>query len=110
LLPSDLHKFRASRIRNDSVSQAIFLRLEVGAVTMARPQIAATVEILKEAFESGRTVALRLPERQQPITGCVSFIHEGAAAGDYIFSAFVGRELVVISNDAARVEATGRTN
>ena len=104
LLPSDLHKFGASKIRNDSGSRAIFFGWKWEVSLWLDPKS------LQEAFESGRTVALRLPEREQPITGCVSFIHEGAAAGDYVFSAFVGRERVVISNDDARVEATGRTN
>jgi hypothetical protein len=76
---------------------------------MAQAQIAATVEMIKEAFESGRTVALSVPERQEPITGCVSFIHEGAAAGDYIFSAFVGDERIVIRGaDSPALGTEGR--
>jgi hypothetical protein len=60
------------------------------------PQLAATVEVLKEAFECGRSISLQINDREAPLCGCVSHIHEGAAAGDYIFSAFVGDERIVI--------------
>jgi hypothetical protein len=74
------------------------------------PQLAATVELLKEAFESGRSVTLRVGDCERPISGCVSYIHEGAAAGDYLFSAFVGRERVVVSHTDAQIETPGDNN
>jgi hypothetical protein len=75
-----------------------------------QPQLAATVEMLKEAFESGRSVTLRVGDCERPISGCVSYIHEGAAAGDYLFSAFVGRERVVFSHTDAQIETPGNNN
>jgi hypothetical protein len=60
------------------------------------PQLAATVEMLKEAFESGRSIDLQIGDREAPLCGCVSHIHEGSAAGDYVFSAFVGADRIVI--------------
>jgi hypothetical protein len=57
----------------------------------------STVELLKEAFESGRSVTLHISDREAPLTGCVSHIYEGRVAGDYVFSAFVGEERVVVA-------------
>jgi hypothetical protein len=61
------------------------------------PHEPSTVEVLKEAFESGRSVTLHIPDREAPLTGCVSHMFEGRVAGDYVFSAFVGKERVVIA-------------
>jgi len=61
------------------------------------PQGPSTVEVLKEALESGRSVTLHIPDREAPLTGCVSHLFEGRVAGDYVFSAFVGKERVVIA-------------
>ena len=61
------------------------------------PHEPSTVEVLKEAFESGRSVTLHIPDREAPLTGCVSHIFEGRVAGDYVLSAFVGKERVVIA-------------
>jgi hypothetical protein len=92
----------------------VLLKLRsVWAIAMSpqpHPQIAATVEMLKEAFESGRSVTLRVGDCERPISGCVSYIHEGAAAGDYLFSAFVGRERVVVSHAEAQIETPGANN
>jgi hypothetical protein len=52
--------------------------------------------MLKEAFESGRSIDLQISDREAPLCGCVSHIHEGSAAGHYVFSAFVGEDRVVI--------------
>ena len=60
------------------------------------PQAAETVRMLKEAFETGRAVILQTSDHEVPLSGCVSHIHEGAAAGEYVFSAFVGEERIVI--------------
>jgi len=57
------------------------------------------IETLKEAFESGRDVILRIPGREEPMTGCVSCLHEGVSSGERIFSVFVGNERVEISRD-----------
>jgi hypothetical protein len=65
------------------------------------PRLAETVRILKEAFESGRTVTLQTSDREAPLCGCVSHIHEGAAVGEYVFSAFVGEERIVIGDSGA---------
>jgi hypothetical protein len=68
------------------------------------PQLAATVEMLKEAFESGRSVSLKIGDREEPLRGCVSNIHEGAALGSYVFSARVDRERIVIGEAEMRIE------
>src|ERR1700744_2621927 len=60
------------------------------------PQAAETVRMLKEALETGRAVILQASDHGAPLSGCVSHIHEGAAAGEYGFSAFVGKERIVI--------------
>jgi hypothetical protein len=62
----------------------------------ADSQMTASVEVLKEAFESGGSVTLHRGDRQEPLCGCVSHIYEGSAAGDYVFSAFVGEERIVM--------------
>jgi hypothetical protein len=73
-------------------------------------RVAATVELLREAFHSGRSVTLRVTELEEPLSGCVSYIVEGAAAGEYVFSAFVGRERVVISGAEAQIERSSAAN
>jgi hypothetical protein len=67
-------------------------------------RVAATVELLREAFHSGRSVTLHVTDLEEPLSGCVSHIVEGAAAGEYVFSAFVGRERLVISGAEALIE------
>jgi hypothetical protein len=73
-------------------------------------RVAATVELLREAFHSGRSVTLRVTELEEPLSGCVSYIVVGAAEGEYVFSAFVGRERVVISGAEAQIERSSAAN
>jgi hypothetical protein len=49
-------------------------------------------------------VTLRVRDHEEPLSGCVSYIHEGAAAGDYIFSAFVGHKRIIIRGAEAQIE------
>jgi len=83
-----------------------------GAAMSLQPdrRVAATVELLRDAFHSGRSVTLRVTELEEPLSGCVSHIAEGAAAGEYVFSAFVGRERIVISGAEAQIERSSAAN
>jgi hypothetical protein len=70
----------------------------------------AIVPTLKEAFESGRSVTLNIPEHDKPVTGCVSHIFETGGFEGYIFSAFVGdfRILVTETESAERIKSFPR--
>jgi len=54
------------------------------------------VAALKEAFETGRSVSICMPGREEPVGGCVSHILETTGLDGYLFSAFVGDQRVMI--------------
>jgi hypothetical protein len=45
------------------------------------PQLAATVEVLKEAFECGRSISLQINDREAPLCGCVSHTSRRSCGG-----------------------------
>ena len=63
----------------------------------------AIVPTLKEAFETGRSVMLNIPEHDEPVTGCVSHIFETGSLNGYVFSAFVG-DLRILVTEASSAE------
>ena len=61
------------------------------------------VPALKEAFETGRSVSICIPGRDEPVSGCVSHIIEASGLDGYLFSAFVGDQRVMIKGAPAAI-------